>query len=219
MGTTPDPLLIAALMLGAGLLPFAALMVSSYTKIVIVLGLLRQALGTQQVPPTLVLNGIAIILSVFVMAPVFEKGWDNLQPKMRDHKFGTRFEDLPVAGKAMGEPFKEFLNHHVEDRYRRFFIRAAEHIWPKERAKALSKDDLLVLVPSFTVSELSSAFEIGFVLYLAFVVVDLVVGNILLAMGMSMTSPTLISVPFKLLLFVMLDGWPRLIEGLLLTYK
>jgi len=215
----PDPLLIAAVMISMGLLPFFALMISSYTKIVVVLGLVRQALGMQQVPPTLVLNGIAIIMSVFIMAPVIGQGWDNLSTKKPGPNFGRQFEDYSKVANAMEGPVKDFLQTHINDRYREFFMRAARQIWPKERAERLAKDDLLVLIPSFTVTELTAAFQIGFVLYLAFVVVDLVVANVLLALGMSMTSPTLISIPFKLLLFVALDGWSRLIEGLVLTYR
>ena len=96
---------------------------------------------------------------------------------------------------------------------------SATSVWPKARAQALRSDDLIVLVPSFTLSELTRAFQIGFVIYMVFVVVDLIVATILLALGMSMISPTTISLPFKLLLFVMLDGWARLIHGLVLSYR
>jgi type III secretion protein R len=219
MDTMPDPLLSGAILLAVGLLPFFALMVSSFTKIVVVLGLLRQALGTQQVPPNLVLNGIAVILSVFIMAPVVSQGWDNFTAKKHGPEFGKRFADLVVVAHDMEAPLKEFLDKHINERYRKFFLRAASETWPKERAQDLQRDDLLVLIPSFTVTEITAAFQIGFVLYLAFIVVDLVVANILLALGMVMTSPTLISVPFKLLLFVALDGWSRLLEALVLTYR
>lgn len=219
MTNLPDPLLTGAVLLAVGLLPFFALMVSSFTKIVVVLGLLRQAIGAQQVPPTMVLNGIAIILSAFIMAPVFGQAWENVKENTKAHQLGKRFEDFAVVGEAIEKPVKEFLEHHINDRYRMFFMKAAKQIWPKERADALRKDDILVMIPSFTVTEISAAFQIGFVLYLAFVVVDLVVGNILLALGMAMTSPTLISVPFKLLLFVALDGWSRLLEALVLSYR
>jgi type III secretion protein R len=219
MDTLPDPLATGAILLAVGLLPFCALMVSSFTKIVVVLGLLRQALGTQQVPPNLVLNGIAIILSAFIMAPVFSQGWENITEKKHGSNFGKRFEDIAVVAEAIEAPVKEFLDRHINERYRKFFMRAANETWPKERARTLNKDDFLVLIPSFTVTEITAAFQIGFVLYLAFIVVDLVVANILLALGMAMTSPTLISVPFKLLLFVALDGWSRLLEALVLTYK
>jgi type III secretion protein R len=215
----PDPLLVAAVLITAGLLPFFALMISSYTKIVVVLGLVRQAIGTQQVPSTLVLNGIAIIMSVFIMAPVFQQGWDNVSARRLGPQFGKNFDDYVLVAGDMEGPVKGFLEHSIDERYRQFFIRAAKQVWPKERAQHLKKDDLLVMIPSFTVTELTTAFQIGFVLYLAFVVVDLVVANILLALGMYMTSPTLISIPFKLLLFVALDGWSRLIEGLVLTYR
>jgi type III secretion protein R len=114
---------------------------------------------------------------------------------------------------------KEFLQKHTQERERQFFLKSASTIWPKERADKLRADDFMVMVPSFTLSELTRAFQIGFILYLVFVVVDLIVATVLLALGMSMISPTTISLPFKLLLFVMLDGWTRLIHGLVLSYK
>lgn len=219
MGNLPDPLFIVAILTTIGLLPFLALMVSSFTKIVIVLGLLRQALGTQQVPPNMVLNGMAIILSGFIMAPVVSQGWENLDMKNRGAQFGKHFEDMPIVMKAVEEPLKAFLDKHIQEHYRKFFLRAAKDTWPKEKAVSLARDDMLVMVPSFMVTEVTAAFQIGFVLYLVFIVVDLVIANILLALGMTMTSPTLISIPFKLLLFIALDGWSRLLEALVLTYR
>ena len=119
---------------------------------------------------------------------------------------------------AAKTPLRSFLQKHTQERDRRFFLKSAESIWPAQRVATLSPDDYMVLVPSFTLSELTRAFQIGFVIYLVFVVVDLIVATILLALGMSMISPTTISLPFKLLLFVMLDGWTRLIHGLVLSY-
>jgi type III secretion protein R len=98
-------------------------------------------------------------------------------------------------------------------------VRSAVKLWPQDAASELRDDDMLVLIPSFTLRELTSAFQIGFVIYLAFVVIDLIVGNVLLALGMQMLSPTMISTPFKLLLFVALDGWERLVHGLVLSYQ
>ena len=98
-------------------------------------------------------------------------------------------------------------------------MQSAGKLWPEEQAKALQSDDLMVLVPAFTVSELTAAFKIGFIVYLAFVIIDLVVANVLVALGMMMFSPTVVAVPLKLLLFVLLDGWAKLIHGLILTYR
>lgn len=217
-GTT-DPFLPLALLLGISVLPFFAVLVTSFTKIVVVLGLLRQALGVQQVPPNMVLNGIALILTVYVMAPIGMQAWDSVQTRFKGPAQERTFEDINVILGAITAPMRVFLAKHAEDRDRKFFLQSASKLWPPEQAKALQDDDMLVLIPAFTISELTEAFKIGFVIYLAFIVVDLVLANVLLALGMSMVSPTLISVPFKLLLFVALDGWARLAQGLVLTYQ
>jgi type III secretion protein R len=213
-----DPVTLVALIVAFGVAPFVALMMTSYTKLVIVFGLLRTALGLQQTPPNMVLNGLAIILSIYIMAPIGMEMGDAL----RGRKFGTQGEslgDVTAVLDAAKAPVKAFLQKHTHERDRRFFLKSAENIWPKERAATLQADDFMVLVPSFTLSELTRAFQIGFVIYLVFVVVDLIVATVLLALGMSMIAPTTISLPFKLLLFVILDGWSRLIHGLVLSYQ
>ena len=214
----PDPLTLVALIVAFGLAPFAALMVTCYTKLVIVFGLLRTALGLQQTPPNMVLNGIAIILSIYIMAPIGMEVSDALHGR----SFGAKGEgvaDIMAVADAAKAPLKEFLQKHTHERERQFFLDSATSIWPKARAATLRPDDFIVLVPSFTLSELTRAFQIGFIIYMVFVVVDLIVATVLLALGMSMISPTTISLPFKLLLFVMLDGWTRLIHGLVLSYR
>jgi type III secretion protein R len=208
-----------AVVAALGIAPFAALMVTSYTKLVVVFGLPRSALGIQQVPPNIVLNGIALILTVFIMAPVGMQMADNLRGRNFNLSGQMGVDDVIAIVDAAQPPVKQFLQAHTLESERNFFVRSATSIWPKERAAALKNDDLTVLVPSFTLTELIKAFQIGFVLYIVFVVVDLVVANLLLALGMQMISPTTISVPFKLLLFVMLDGWSVLIHGLVLSYR
>ena len=218
MNSLPEPLTLVALIVAFGVAPFVALMMTSYTKLVIVFGLLRTALGLQQTPPNMVLNGLAIILTIYIMAPVGMEVADAL----RGRNFGVKGEsmsDIVAVMDAAKTPIKEFLQKHTQERDRRFFLKSAENIWPQQRAATLSPDDFMVLVPSFTLSELTRAFQIGFVIYLVFVVVDLIVATVLLALGMSMIAPTTISLPFKLLLFVMLDGWTRLIHGLVLSYR
>lgn len=217
-GGLPEPVTLVALIVAFGVAPFVAMMVTSYTKLVIVFGLLRTALGLQQTPPNMVLNGLAIILSVYIMAPVGMEVADTL----RNRQFGAKGEglsDIVAVIDAAKAPMKEFLQKHTQERERQFFLKSANNIWPKERADKLQPDDFMVIVPSFTLSELTRAFQIGFVIYLVFVVVDLIVATVLLALGMSMVAPTTISLPFKLLLFVMLDGWTRLIHGLVLSYR
>jgi type III secretion protein R len=218
MSSFPDPLLLLVMILTLGIAPFAALLVTSFTKIVIVLSLLRLALGVQQVPPNMVLNGLAIILSVYIMAPIGMEALDTIKQKNLGGAQPTKIEDVLIVADAVKTPLKGFLEKHTKERERKFFLKSAGELWPAERAKDLRVDDMLVLIPGFTVSELTEAFQVGFVIYLSFVVIDLVIANILLALGMSMISPTIISVPFKLLLFVILDGWSKLIHGLVMTY-
>ena len=217
-GGLPEPVTLVALIVAFGVAPFVAMMVTSYTKLVIVFGLLRTALGLQQTPPNMVLNGLAIILSVYIMAPV---GMD-VADSLRNRQFGAKGEglsDIVAVMDAAKAPMRAFLQKHTQDRERQFFLKSANNIWPQARADKLQPDDFMVIVPSFTLSELTRAFQIGFVIYLVFVVVDLIVATVLLALGMSMVAPTTISLPFKLLLFVMLDGWTRLIHGLVLSYR
>jgi type III secretion protein R len=214
----PDPATVFTLILAFGVAPFVALMMTCYTKLVIVFGLLRTALGLQQTPPNLVLNGIAVILSIYVMAPVAMEIGDNL--RLHSSAAGASPTDQIASSAAAAEgPMRAFLKKHAQPRERQFFLKTAKEIWPAARAQSLRDDDLMVLVPSFTLSEITRAFQIGFVIYLVFVVVDLIVATILLALGMSMLSPSTISLPFKLLLFVMLDGWERLIHALVLSYR
>ncbi|CAJ0701845.1 type III secretion system export apparatus subunit SctR [Ralstonia sp. 22086] len=219
MGNLPNPVAMIAVVAALGIAPFAALMVTSYTKLVVVFGLLRSALGIQQVPPNIVLNGIALILTVFIMAPVGMDMVDNLRGRNFNLSSQMSVDDVIAILDAAQPPVKKFLQTHTLESERNFFVKSATSIWPKERAAGLKNDDLTVLVPSFTLTELIKAFQVGFVLYIIFVVVDLVVANLLLALGMQMIAPTTISVPFKLLLFVMLDGWSVLVHGLVLSYR
>jgi type III secretion protein R len=215
----PDPLLLLVSLTALGLVPFLVLLVTSYTKIVVVLGLTRQALGLPQVPPNMVINAIAILLSLYVMAPIGQQAGETLRDRLRGPLASMRFEDVPALYDAVAQPLRGFLTKHTTEHDRRFFVQSAVKLWPAERAQALRDDDMLVLIPSFTLRELTAAFQIGFIIYLVFVVVDLVIGNILLALGMVMLSPTVVSAPFKLLLFVALDGWQRLVQGLVLSYQ
>ena len=198
------------------LLPFVAMVVTSYAKIVVVLGLLRNGLGVQQVPPNTVLNGIAILVSIYIMAPIAMQALDIVQQER------TRQDTSQVMIDTFGaarEPFRQFLMKHTNEREKRFFLHSASIVWPKPLAAKLQENDLIVLAPAFTLTELTDAFRIGFLLYLAFVVVDLVIANVLMAMGLTQVQPTNVAIPFKLLLFVVMDGWSTLIHGLVLTYR
>jgi len=213
--TLPDPLTLILLTALLSLAPFFAVMMTSYVKLVVVLSLVRSALGIQQIPPNLVINGLAIILSVFIMAPVATTAFDRLQQEDLKQLDPQTIQNVVAAVK---EPIAGFLNRHTNEREKRFFIDATRKLWTPEAAATVREDSLLILVPAFTVTELTSAFQIGFLLYLPFIAIDLIVSNILLAMGMMMVSPMTISLPFKLLLFVLVNGWTRLIHGIVLTY-
>lgn len=215
-----DPVSLALVFLAMSVLPFLAMVVTSYTKIVVVLGLLRNAMGVQQVPPNMVLNGIALIVSVYVLAPVGFEASAAMQGKPTPNAAATGSTPQIFAyAESAREPFRRFLAKHAHEREKAFFVKSAHDMWPKAQADQVTNSDLIILAPAFTLTELTSAFKIGFVLYLVFVVIDLAVANVLLAMGLSQVQPNNIAIPFKLLLFVMLDGWSLLIHGLILTYR
>jgi type III secretion protein R len=211
----PDPLTLIVLTAVLSLAPFFAVMMTSYVKLVVVLSLVRNALGVQQIPPNLVINGLAIILSVYIMAPVATATFAQVEKEDLSKLDAATIQR--VLTKAQ-EPILGFLQRHTNEREKRFFLDTTRKLWSKEAAATVDKDSFLILVPAFTVTELTSAFQIGFLLYLPFIAIDLIVSNILLAMGMMMVSPMTISLPFKLLLFVLVDGWTRLIHGIVLTY-
>ncbi|NRO98869.1 EscR/YscR/HrcR family type III secretion system export apparatus protein [Paraburkholderia sp. NMBU_R16] len=209
-------LLIAVFVVG--LIPFVAMVTTSYAKIVVVLGLLRNALGVQQVPPNMVLNGIALLTSVYIMAPIGIEAMHNMQtPQLRADSNSSM---VVIDGlEAAKEPFRAFLKKHTPEREKRFFLRSASAIWPSDVAASLHEDDLIVLAPAFSLAEMTDAFRIGFLLYVAFIVVDLVIANTLMAMGLNQVQPTNVAIPFKLLLFVAMSGWSSLIHGLVMTYR
>jgi len=325
--STFSPALVLVTVVSLALAPFVAVMVTSFTKIVVVLSLLRNALGLQQVPPNVVINGLAIVLSIYVMYPVIldvnaavqarlegrpppasvqrqidaraqqqavregrpinvrpaaeaptaapdaapaptspaaadalaaeaqaqgtpeavdpmfaaVRGGSSNDPRADETDAQPRGLAETVTGGGSGgapaaasgsfdtnrmllmidagkEPLRTFLIQHSSDSERAFFLRSVQRMLPPERRDGLTPDDFIVIVPAFTVSELTAAFQIGFLIFLPFLIIDLVVANILLALGMMMLSPTTVSLPFKLLLFVLIDGWAKLVHGLVLTY-
>jgi type III secretion protein R len=162
-----------------------------------------------------VLNGLALVLSIYVMYPVATDMGARLQGI---NDIGSSTQSMLKAADTAKEPLREFLLKHSRAVERAFFMKTAQKALKPEQSATLSERDFLVVVPAFTVSELSVAFEIGFLIFLPFLVIDLVISNVLMAMGMMMLSPTTVSMPFKLLLFVLIDGWVKLTHGLILTY-
>ncbi len=210
---SPSSALITVIVVA--LAPFVGVMVTSFTKIIVVLSLLRNALGLQQVPPNVVLNGLALVLTVYVMLPV---GLDMAERAGTVKNAMNTTQGMLSVADAAKEPLRDFLVKHSSPAQRAFFLKTAQKNLTPERAAQLSERDFVVVVPAFTVSELSAAFQIGFLIFLPFLVIDLIIANILMAMGMMMLSPTTISLPFKLLLFVLVDGWVKLSHGLVLSY-
>ncbi|WP_333572833.1 type III secretion system export apparatus subunit SctR [Sphingomonas sp.] len=225
---TPGSALITVVLIA--LAPFFAVMVTSFTKIAVVLSLVRNALGLQQVPPNLVLNGLALILTVFVMYPTLEKmqvaaavqgpatpTMPGDPPAQAENPIESTGDIFATADRAK-EPLREFLVKHSDPRERAFFLRTQQRIGDPAKVSTLRDTDFVIIIPAFVVKELKLAFQIGFLIFLPFLVIDMVIANILLAMGMMMLSPVTISLPFKILLFVLVDGWVKLSHGLVLSY-
>ena len=192
------------------LAPSLVLVMTTFTRFVIVFGFLRQAMGTQQVPPTQLLVMLAMILTFFVMEPVGQKAYDNGIKPYIEKKIG--YEE---AFDKASLPFKNFMIRNTREKDLALFFR----IRKMENPKSVSDVPLSVVIPSFVISELKTAFEIGFLLFLPFLVIDMVVASILMSMGMMMLPPVMISLPFKILVFVLIDGWNLLIGNLIATIK
>ena len=219
-----DSYSLIILLVGLSLLPFLAMVATCYLKIVVVMSLIRNALGIQSIPPNMVLNALALILTLYVMAPIFGRSWEVLREECKDNQPQQLVFNAEAAERASA-PFRDFLLQETGEKQIAYFARTAEKLWAtKDEATGEMKPAVVdpksffVLIPAFCVSELTKAFQIGFLVYLPFIAIDIIVSNILLAMGMMMVSPVTISLPFKLLLFVMVNGWTLLIQGLVQSY-
>jgi flagellar biosynthesis protein FliP len=286
IANTPNPIIMVIILGALALAPFAVIMLTSFVKISVVLSILRNALGTQAVPPSQVITGLAFVLSFFIMSPVVRQMYSDAGTIVdtRDIFSEASVKTLFEAADKGKEPLRRFLTKHAHDQDRLLFIELATRLdhgsqssketsmadvkhgqppastpssrgqivprtmdsEPSQSADALppkdsdpnqsasqvsdaakpraesrpriDKNDFQVLIPSFVTSQLKEAFEIGFLVFIPFVIIDMVVANVLLAMGMSMLSPSVISLPFKLLLFVLADGWFLIVRGLVLSY-
>jgi flagellar biosynthesis protein FliP len=276
----PNPIVMLVVLGALTLAPFVVIMLSSFVKISVVLSILRNALGTQSVPPNQVITGLAFILSLFVMTPVARQMYEEAGPitDTRDMFSEASVKSLFAAADKGKEPLREFLARHAHDQDRLLFMELANRLETSSGKKAeneagasrpsdsnantparrespdnqgdpqnsqtnqsaspamapqgesqeantsgvkrprLDKNDFQVLIPAFVTSQLKEAFQIGFLVFIPFIIIDMVIANLLLAMGMSMLSPSVISLPFKLLLFVLIDGWFLIVRGLVLSY-
>ncbi len=221
----PSMITQAAVLAMLSLLPFIVMILTSFLKIVIVLSLLRNALGVQQAPPNQIINGVAFMLSLFIMYPTIVKMYDVSQETIYRTQApdsliaeGSSTYILEIVSHAQ-EPMREFLINNSSVKHRALFYRMAYKVMPDLYRPDLSPDDIIIVVPAYITSQLKDAFEIGVLIYIPFFVIDLVTSNILLAMGMMMLSPVTISMPLKLFLIVMLDGWTLVVEGLVNTFR
>lgn len=210
---------LIVLFAGASLLPLMVVTCTAFLKISVVLLIVRNALGIQQVPTNMVVYSITIATTVFVMAPVFQP----LSAWFDGPDWIGQLQNKPNG--IMGlineviEPLKAFMLKHTRPNLQEMLMESAIKLWPEEMRQQISKNHWALILPSFVLSELQSAFEIGFLMYLPFVAVDILVANLLLALGMQMVSPMVVSTPLKLLLFISINGWTNLLSRLLLTYQ
>jgi len=191
------------------LAPAILVMLTSFTRIIVVLSLLRHALGTQQMPANQILIGLALFLTFFIMVPVWnEVNSRALQPYINEEISAETAFDLAA------QPIKEFMLKQTREKDIALFVKISRG----ERPKKPDKIKLPVLMPAFVISELKTAFQIGFMIYLPFLILDMVIASVLLSMGMMMLPPIMISLPFKLLLFVLVDGWNLVVGSLVQSF-
>jgi type III secretion protein R len=209
------PIDIVVILLISALFPVLVVMGSSFLKLSIVLMMTRNALGLQQVPPNIAIYSLALILSAFIMAPVFFQISDNLTQNP------ISIDDTNAVQEINGEiiaPYEAFLLKQTTQSELKFFSQQAQKMWPKEYQNRVDENSLAIVLPAFAVGQIVSAFKISLLIYLPFIAIDLIVSNVLLALGMMMVSPVTISLPLKLLLFVLISGWEQLLGQLTASY-
>jgi len=200
---------LIGLMTVLSIAPSIMVMVTSFTRMVVVLSLLRSAMGLQTAPPNSVMISLALFLTAFVMQPTFQRAYDEGIKPLTDGSI-----ELNQAVERTAEPFHEFMSAHVRQKDLALFLDLAKEPTPK----AVEDISYRVLIPAFMISELKRAFEIGFLLYLPFLIIDLVVASVLMSMGMMMLPPVTISLPFKLIFFVLVDGWALVAGSLVKSF-
>ncbi len=208
-GSLDPALQLLILMAALSLLPFILISLTSFTRYVIVLSILKTAMGTQQVPPGVVMVGISLIMTIYTMGPVFGEMYDKAQGPLKSK------QSIVAVISEGSEPLKEFMMRQTRQEDIAYFIEMAHKKAPESPAEL----SIFEVAPAFIISELRTAFEIGFLIFIPFIVLDLVIANILLALGMFMLSPTIISLPFKILIFIAVDGWSLIINGLVNSYN
>jgi len=191
------------------LAPAIIIMMTSFTRLIVVFSFLRNALGTQQMPPNQLLVGLALFLTFFIMSPAF----NDINTKALQPYLNNKMTQAQAFDEAMA-PLRKFMFHQTRDEDLSLFVNLAKIDKPKIRAEVPS----MVLIPAFVISELKTAFQIGFIIFLPFLVIDMVVASVLMAMGMMMLPPVVVSMPFKIMLFVLVDGWGLIVGSLVKSF-
>lgn len=210
-----DPFLLALFIGGISLVPLLLIICSAFLKITIVLTITRNAIGVQQVPPNMALYAIALAATLFIMAPVGHNIAEQLKEQPLDF---SSTEALQGSALNAVKPLQAFMSRNTNPDILAHLLENTQRMWPKERAEQASRDDLMLLIPAFMLSELEAGFQMGFLIYIPFIVIDLIVSNLLLALGMQMVAPMTISLPLKLLIFVLVQGWTQLLDSLFYSY-
>ncbi len=213
------PLALVVALAVVSLLPFVFMSVTAFVKISTVLQIVRSAIGAQSVPSSTVVMALAAALTLLAMAPVGQKIVDRATPLFAGKEAADTTALVKGGIAAVVEPMRDFLRTNASEKEKARFLTVARDARPEADRAAVHADDLTILVPAFVVTELKEAFAIGFLIFLPFLVLDLVVANVLLALGMQMLNPTQVSLPFKLLLFVAIDGWGLLAQALVAGYR
>lgn len=215
MFDTINPVSLIVTIASMAILPLIAVTATSFLKISAVLMILRNAIGVQQVPSNMVLYGVAMVMSLIVMGPVIKEAGARFAPNGQMPESGTQI--IQSINSAV-PPFKAFMLTHTEPEYHQRFFETAQKFQQQYDSAPIEKNDLFVLLPAFVSSELAEAFRLGVLLYLPFVIIDLVVSSALMALGMMMVSPMSITTPLKILLFVAIEGWLKVFTGLIDSY-
>lgn len=210
-----DPFLLALFIGGMSLVPLLLIICSAFLKVSIVLTITRNAIGVQQVPPNMALYAIALAATLFIMAPVGHNIADALNERPLNF---SNTETLQSTALNAMKPLQAFMSRNTNPDILTHLLENTQRMWPKARADEASRDDLMLLIPAFMLSELESGFQMGFLIYIPFIVIDLIVSNLLLALGMQMVAPMTISLPLKLLVFVLVQGWTQLLDSLFYSY-
>lgn len=198
----------------SGFVVIIVLTTTAYTKLSIVFFIIRNALGLQQSPPNMVLHTFALVLAIYISMPVYYNMYKVVTSADREPQ---NVEEWIGLLSKTSKPVVTFLEKNTDVEHKNYFAEVTKDIWRGSELKA-DRNSLVILIPSFMITELTKAFEIGFLLYIPFIAVDIILTTILMAMGMMMINPSVLSVPFKLLLFVMIGGWTKLVQGLVYTY-